>query len=212
MGGRNIDSQRDGPLPAFRRGAVPARPAQRGVTLMETMIVLALVAVLLALGLPGFRDFVSRSRLDSAAQDLMTSLQYARSEATRRGGQVTLRLDGTAGSKDWGSGWTMFVDTDRDGVLDVNEEELRRGMALTAPLTLIGSSAFGTVIAFDRDGRLTSAGGHLVLCDGGSLTEGNRSRSRAVLVNGAGRVRMAERNSSNVPVTDTGAVTSCSNP
>jgi type IV fimbrial biogenesis protein FimT len=212
MRAKSIDSQRDGPSPAPGRGAVRARPAQHGVTLLETMIVLALVAVLLALGVPAFREFVSRSRLDSAAQDLMTSLQYARSEAMRRGGQVTLRLDGTEGSKDWGSGWTMFVDSDRDGVLDVNEEVLRRGMALTAPLTLIGSSAFATVIAFDRDGRLTSGGGHIVLCDGGVLTEGNRSSSRAVLVNGAGRVRMAERNSSNVPVTDTGAVTSCSNP
>jgi Tfp pilus assembly protein FimT len=86
-------------------------------------------------------------------------------------------------------------------------------MALTAPLTLVGSSSFDTVIAFNRNGQLTNAGGgYLVLCEGGVLTEGGQSRSRAVLVNGAGRVRMAARNSSSVPVTDTGAITSCSNP
>ena len=197
----------------LRRTSRPSAHAdQRGVTLMEVMIVVGIVGVLLAFAVPSFQEFVARNRLDGAAQDLMTSLQLARSEATRRGAQVTMRLSGTAGSKDWGSGWTMFVDADADGVLDTGEEVIRQGMALTAPLTLYGSSNFDTTIAFTRDGRLTNAGGYLVLCQGGSLTEDGQSRARAVLVNGAGRVRMAARNSSHVPVTDPGAVTSCSNP
>jgi type IV fimbrial biogenesis protein FimT len=199
--------------PPVRDRASRWRSAQRGVTLMEVMIVLAIVALLLAIGVPAFREFVARNRLDGAAQDLLASLQFARSEATRRGVQVTLRLAGTAGSRNWGSGWSMFADTDGDGVLDTGEEVIRQGMALTAPLTLVGSSSFDTVIAFNRNGQLTNAGGgYLVLCEGGVLTEGGQSRSRAVLVNGAGRVRMAARNSSSVPVTDTGAITSCSNP
>jgi type IV fimbrial biogenesis protein FimT len=199
--------------PPVRDRASRWRSAQRGVTLMEVMIVLAIVALLLAIGVPAFREFVARNRLDGAAQDLLASLQFARSEATRRGVQVTLRLAGTAGSRNWGSGWSMFADADGDGVLDTGEEVIRQGMALTAPLTLVGSSSFDTVIAFNRNGQLTNAGGgYLVLCEGGVLTEGGQSRSRAVLVNGAGRVRMAARNSSSVPVTDTGAITSCSNP
>jgi type IV fimbrial biogenesis protein FimT len=185
---------------------------QRGFTLVELMVVVAIAAIILGLAVPNFREFIARNRLDSAAQDLMVTLQLARSEATRRGAQVTLRLAGTAGSKDWGSGWTMFVDADRDGVLDAGEEVIRQGMALTTPLTLIGSSGFDTLIAFNRDGRLTTAGGYFVLCQDGVLAEGGQSRARAVLINGAGRVRMAARNSSNVPVTDTGAVTSCTNP
>lgn len=194
------------------RDAVSRRSAQRGVTLIEVMIVLGIAAILLAAAVPSFREFVARNRLDGAAQDLLASLQLARSEAMRRGAQVTMRLAGAADSKDWGSGWTMFVDNNRDGVLDVNEEVIRQGMALNAPLTLIGSSGFGTTVAFNRDGRLTNAGGYFVFCQDGVLTEDGRSRSRAVLVNGAGRVRMAARNSSDVPVTDTGAVTSCTNP
>lgn len=195
------------------RGAAPRRRAQRGVTLVEVMVVLGIAAIILAFAVPNFREFVARNRLDGAAQELLATLQFARSEATRRGEQVTLRLAGTAGSKDWGTGWAMFVDTDRDGVLDVGEEVIRQGMAMNAPLTLIGSSSLDTIIAFNRDGRLTNAGGgYFVLCQGGALTEDGQPRARAVLVNGAGRVRMAARNSSNVPVTDTGAVTSCTNP
>jgi len=187
--------------------------AQRGVTLIEVMAVVAIVAVLLALGVPSFREFVARNRLDGAAQELMTSLQYARSEAMRRGAQVTVRLAGAEGSKNWGSGWSMFVDADGDGALDAGEEVIKQGMAVPAPLTLIGSGGFHTFVAFGRDGRLTNAGGgYLVLCDGPSLTDGGQSRARAVVINGAGRVRMAARDGSNVPVTDTGAVASCSNP
>jgi len=199
--------------PYARDTAAGRRSAQRGVTLIEVMVVLGIAAILLAFAVPSFQEFVARNRLDGAAQELLTSLQFARSEATRRGAQVTLRLDGTAGSKDWGSGWTMFVDANGNGALDTGEEVIRQGMALTAPLTLISSAALDTFIAFNRDGRLTNAGGgYFVLCQGGSLTQSGQPRSRAVLVNGAGRVRMAARNSSNVPVTDTGAVTSCTNP
>lgn len=210
----NIEGQSRWPdRPQARDAAPRPRCDQRGVTLIELMIVLAIAAIILALAVPNFREFVARNRLDGAAQDLMATLQLARSEATRRGEQVTLRLAGTAGSKNWGSGWTMFVDADRDGVLDTGEEVIRQGMAMTAPLTLIGSSSLDTFFAFNRDGRLTNAGGgYFVLCQGGALTEDGQSRSRAVLINGAGRVRMAARNSSNVPVTDTGAVTSCTNP
>lgn len=186
---------------------------QHGVTLIEVLLVLGIAAILLALAVPSFREFVIRNRLDSTAQDVMTSLQFARSEAMRRGEQVTLRLAGAAESKNWGGGWTMFVDADRDSVLDDGEEVIRQGMVLTAPLTLISSSSFGTFVAFNRDGRLTNTGGgHFVVCEGGVLTQGGQSRSRAVLVNGAGRVRMAARDSANVPVTDTGVVTSCTNP
>lgn len=179
---------------------------------MEVMVVLGIIALLLALGLPAFREFVVRNRLDGTAQELLASLQFARSEATRRGAQVTLvRLSGTAGSKNWSNGWAMFVDEDRDGDLDEAERPpIREGMALTPPLTLYGSGSFATFIAFDRDGRLAGDGGYFVLCEGKELTDAGRWRARAVVVNGAGRVRMAERDDSRkVLLADTGDITRC---
>lgn len=197
--------------PPARKAPASRRRTQRGVTLMEVMSVVSITAILLATALPNYSEFTARNRLDGASQELLASLQLARSEATRRGTRIVLRRDG-ASSNDWSGGWTMFVDANGDGALDSTEEVIRRGMVLTAPLTLYGSSSFATFIAFDRDGRLANAGGYLVLCQNGSLTENGQSRSRAVLVNGAGRVRMAARNSSGVPVTDTGVITSCTSP
>lgn len=178
---------------------------------MEVMVVLAIVGLLLALGLPAFREFVVRNRLDGTAQELLASLQFARSEATRRGAQVTLRLSGAAGSKNWSNGWAMFVDEDRDGDLDESERPpIREGMALTPPLTLFGSASFATFIAFDRDGRLAGDGGYFVLCEGKELTDAGRWRARAIVVNGAGRVRLAERDDSRkVLLADAGDITEC---
>jgi Tfp pilus assembly protein FimT len=91
---------------------------------------------------------------------------------------------------------------------------LRVGGALTAPLTVFASANFADFIAFDNNGRLTTAGGGtFVVCYGSALVDAGQSRSRAVLVNGAGRVRAAQdTNKDGVPEKDTGVVGSCTNP
>ena len=105
----------------------------------------------------------------------------------------------------------MFVDTNGNGALDAGEETLRVGAAVDAPMTIMGSANFGTTIAFDSTGRLTTGGGSFVVCHGIDLVVDGISRARAVVINGAGRVRAAALNSSHIPVTDTGAVASCNN-
>lgn len=190
-----------------RSGATRAR----GFSLIELLVVLSIAAVLLGIGVPNMQQYIVSSRLSSASNEFFTALNVARSEAVRRGLQVTVITNGTAGSRDFTAGWTMFVDNNANGALDAGEEVLRVGAALDAPMTTFGSANFGTLIAFDSTGRLTSGGGSFVLCHGTALVADGIARSRAVVVNSAGRVRMGVMNSSQVPVTDTGAVTSCSN-
>lgn len=57
----------------------------RGFTLIELLMVVALVGVLLALIAPSFRDFVLIQRLRGVNAQLVTDLQFARSEAAARG-------------------------------------------------------------------------------------------------------------------------------
>src|SRR5262245_60441301 len=56
----------------------------RGFTLIELMTTLGVAAVILALAAPNFREFVLNSRMTGSANDLLTSLQLARSEAIKR--------------------------------------------------------------------------------------------------------------------------------
>lgn len=54
------------------RPARACRPLQRGFTLIEVMIVLALVAILAAIALPSYQRYVNKSRAKGAATDLMS--------------------------------------------------------------------------------------------------------------------------------------------
>ncbi len=51
-----------------------------GVTLVELMVTLAIGALLLAIALPSMRDFVSRKRLEGAAQELVTDLRFLKAQ------------------------------------------------------------------------------------------------------------------------------------
>jgi type IV fimbrial biogenesis protein FimT len=65
----------------------------RGLTLIELMVVLAVAAVLIALAAPSFTDFILLQRLKSVNAQLVTDLQYARSEAVSRGVLVHVRTN-----------------------------------------------------------------------------------------------------------------------
>jgi type IV fimbrial biogenesis protein FimT len=68
----------------------PMKP-DRGFTLLELMVTIAVLAILLAIGVPTLTDFIRESRVVSAANELLFNLQLARSEAVKRRRVVCLR-------------------------------------------------------------------------------------------------------------------------
>ena len=71
-----------------------SRPAYaRGVTLLELLIVLALLALLAGMVLPTFGNGVPTSELKSAARQLAAGLRMARSEAVGQKRETFLTLD-----------------------------------------------------------------------------------------------------------------------
>lgn len=85
-------------------------PVQRGFTIIETLVVVAIIAILAALAAPSFQGMLENNRAQAAASALQASLNLARSEAVRRGSNasVTVAANGTAGQ--WENGWTVFLD------------------------------------------------------------------------------------------------------
>lgn len=67
----------------------------RGFTLIELMIVLAIVAILLATAVPSFVEQVALRRLEGVANELSADLQYARTEAISKNKQVIVTATGT---------------------------------------------------------------------------------------------------------------------
>jgi prepilin-type N-terminal cleavage/methylation domain-containing protein len=66
------------------------RAAFRGFTLVETVMVIVLAGMLMAIALPRLRDSRSRYQLDTAAYQLAGDLRRAQIEAIRRNQPVTL--------------------------------------------------------------------------------------------------------------------------
>lgn len=87
---------------------------QRGFTLVELVVTIALVAILTTLAIPSFSEMLRQWRRDSATRELTTSLQLARSESIKSSRQIVVcpSTDGAscADSTEWNTGWIVFVD------------------------------------------------------------------------------------------------------
>lgn len=70
--------------------------AQRGVTLIEAGIVLAVIAIAAGAAAPGMQDLIDARRLDGAATQLATDIQFIRTEAVARNEALRLSFHATS--------------------------------------------------------------------------------------------------------------------
>jgi len=79
-----------------RAAGAATRSASRGFTLVEAAIVVAVAAVTLTAATPDFSGFIERQRLDGVASQLVSDIQFARSEAVMRNHGVRISLNAEA--------------------------------------------------------------------------------------------------------------------
>jgi type IV fimbrial biogenesis protein FimT len=100
-----------------------------GLTLLECLVVIVVMAILSVLATPSFREMLVRRSVLVAAEALVDDLRYARSESLKRGSRVTVcsSADGNAcnPTASWVDGWIVFVDRGSKGVVDSGDEVLR---------------------------------------------------------------------------------------
>jgi type IV fimbrial biogenesis protein FimT len=93
----------------------PLRSLRRpsGFSILELIVAVSVAAILFGIGIPSFMDTLRNNRIAAESNELMTALATARSEATKRGIQVSIcpaNGNACADTTDWKSGWLVFTD------------------------------------------------------------------------------------------------------
>ncbi|HSC67496.1 MAG TPA: GspH/FimT family pseudopilin [Cellvibrio sp.] len=92
----------------------------QGLTFFELIISLAILAIVLAIGIPSFNAQISQSRTKTATLTLLDAIETTRSIAVFRNMRTVL----LAKDKKWHMGWTLFSDYNNNGLVDGNDQIL----------------------------------------------------------------------------------------
>ncbi|MDH3451792.1 MAG: GspH/FimT family pseudopilin [Gammaproteobacteria bacterium] len=171
---------------------------QTGFTLVELIIALGLAAVLLGIGVPAFTDFIRNNRMIGVTNELVTALQFARSEAVKRNNNVTICIstDGATctGGALWESGWIVFDDVNANAVVD-GAQIVRSHAAIGGGNTVrVTAGNVGSFVSFNGNGFPRNVAGVILtatfsVCDARGAVAGV---ARTVQVGASGRVRSSE--------------------
>ena len=79
----------------YSRRALP--DCQKGASIVEVVVTVAVLAALDAIGVPAFQEWIANSRVRTTSDSILNGLQLARAEAIRRNRLVEFQLNGVDG-------------------------------------------------------------------------------------------------------------------
>jgi type IV fimbrial biogenesis protein FimT len=167
-----------------RHGTVRQR-RQRGVTLIEQVMAVAIMATLVGTAMPSMRRLLDRSQLQTAQADFIGALHHTR-EAAVVARQATVfcpSRDGRqcADEERWDHGWLLAADGDHDNQPD--GPPLFVNGSYAGRLT-IQSSVGRRHVRFQADGSARGSNLTFVFC-----RRGTAERALSVVVANSGRIR-----------------------
>jgi type IV fimbrial biogenesis protein FimT len=172
-----------------------ARRLVAGMTLVELVVVLSIIAIVAGLAVPGMDGFRRSATRSASVNDYMHSIFLARNKSIMLNRVVSLcrSADGeTCGGAGmgWERGWIVFENLDRDQPADRdrNEPIVQRhggwpGMSITSNRA---SFSFRPITQGDVNGTI-------IFCD----LQGKNADARAIVISHLGRPRVSRKDGSN---------------
>ena len=153
---------------------------QRGFTLMELLVSITVLGVLTSLAVPSFTNMINRNRLASQSNELLSAIQYARTEAIRSNARVTFCGAASAsadGDDDCAAGeqpnWVVIGATGGGGQEQLRVFSVKEPMKVSTDLEKITFTADGLA----RDASKALLVGEITVC----LETSNPPQNKRVL-------------------------------
>lgn len=172
----------------------PAISSPYGFTLVELLTIIALIGILAAIGTPAFKAMIDNSRLRGASQELLSNMQFIRTEAMKRNRNVVVSFapaNCVPTVPSGGGSYAMFIDDGsgaspadaKNNVRDGTELILRTG-SMPPGTSLCAETFTGTTTGF-----LPS--GFPIGLNGGQVTLRNiQARSHTLTLTAAGAMSL----------------------
>lgn len=169
------------------------RPSH-GFTLIEMLVVLAIIGVLLCAAVPLASSVGSRMRLASVTNLFLGHLYLARSEAIKRNGPVAVCSSSDqqtcADHGGWEQGWIVFQDRNNNGRRDADEPLVHGVGPAPSGLRVVGNTTVSRYVSFAPTGGTRTTTGAF---QAGTLTVCRQSaeptEARQIVISAVGRPR-----------------------
>ena len=176
-------------FPILSRATYPyIRISAAGVTAIELLVVMAIIAILLGIAVPSFVGITQSNRVAGEINALSGDMQFARAEAIKEGLPVSIcaSANGSSclGANTWNKGWIVFFDPNGNQTVDLGDTVLRKQIPWTSTDTFTADNNMAA-FSYSRDGFALALPGTVTWTL--HTQPINASASRCVAINIVGR-------------------------